>query len=288
MSTTLDAIASARSTVGRHGVVRARFEQSHGRTILRDSFFRVPLQIIRPLYSEGDSPAHLTLINPSGGYVGGDRLEADFHLGKGSRVLLTTQGATKVYRTMGAPVLSQTHIHLEEDTVLELVPDPLIPYAGSKYRQEVEVEMHEGAQLLYGETVYHGRVASGESFDYASLALRFRTAMNGAPLLHDAMVIDPARMAVQSLGLFEPHPYMGTFYFLGGSPDALDRAAERADALFAGAKGAAGGASRLEGPGVIVRWLAESPVRLKWFFDEVWNIFRVSALGRPAVRLRKF
>ena len=50
----------------------------------------------------------------------------------------------------------------------------------------------------------------------------------------------------------------------------------------------AGGASRLEGPGVMVRWLAESPVRMKWAFDEIWNIARLGALGRNAVRLRKF
>ncbi len=255
---------------------------------MKDSFFRVPLQIIRPLYPEGGDPAHLTLINPSGGYVGGDRLEAELVLGENARALLTTQGATKIYRTAGEPVVSRTRIRLKENSALELIPDPIIPYRGAIYRQEVTLELDESARLLYGETLYHGRAASGESFDYSSLAFRFRARWRGAPLLTDAMEMVPGRMSPQALGLFEPYPYLGSFYILGGDAGALDRASENVDALLAEAGGVAGGASRLEGPGVMVRWLAESPLRLRWAFDEIWNIGRLAALGRKAVRLRKF
>ncbi|MFP6869214.1 MAG: urease accessory protein UreD [Nitrospinota bacterium] len=278
------------SAAGRHGAALARFEVSRGRTILRDSYSRVPLQIVRPLYPEGGDPAHLTLINPTGGSVGGDRLEVELVLGEGSRVLWTTQGATRIYRTEGEPVVSRTAIRMEKDSVLEFIPDPIIPYAGSRYRQEVSLELEDNARLLYGETLFPGRVASGEAFGYNSLTLRFEARLNGALLLRDAIEISPRRADPRSLGLFEPYPYMGTFYVLGGSAGALDRAAENTEALLAGAGavGVAGGASRLEGPGVMIRWLAESPVRLRWAFDEIWNIARLAVLGRKAPRLRKF
>ena len=277
-----------RSTVGRHGSAFARFEYSGGGTVLRDSFSRVPLQIIRPLYPEGGDPAYLTVINPTGGSVGGDRLEAEFSVGEGAQVLLTTQGATRIYRTTGEPVVAKTLIRMEKGSVLEIIPDPIIPYAGSRYRQELAVELQENARMLYGETIYPGRVAMGEFFGYSEVALRFKASLDGAPLLTDAMEIHPDKRVPESLGLFEPYPYLGTFYALGGKEAALDRAAEGVEELLAGAEGVSGGASRLDGPGVMVRWLAESPVRLRWAFDEIWNIARLLVLGRKAVRLRKF
>jgi urease accessory protein len=276
------------SQIGRHGYASVRFERSRGRTILKDSFSKVPLQIIRPLYPEGAEPAHLTLINPTGGSVGGDHLEAEFSLGEGAQVLCTTQGATRIYRTAGEPVVSQMRIRMEKDSVLEFIPDPILPFAGSRYRQEVVLDLDEGARLLYAETLYPGRVAMGEFFDYSEVALRFNARLNGVLLLTDAMEICPERQAPESLGLFEPYPYLGTFYALGGGEVALESAAEEVEDLLSDAEGITGGVSRLEGPGVIVRWLATSPVRLRWAFGEVWNIARLSILGRKAVRLRKF
>lgn len=276
------------SQIGRHGYAFARFERSRGRTILRDSYFKVPLQIIRPLYPEGEEPAHLTLINPTGGSVGGDYLEAEFSLGEGAQVLYTTQGATRIYRTAGEPVVSRTIIRMEKDSVLEFIPDPIIPFSRARYRQEVVLDLAEGAQLLYGETLYPGRVAMDESFDYSEVALRFNARLNGAPLLSDAMEIHPDKQAPESLGLFEPFPYLGTFYALGGGEAALNQITKEVENLLSDAEGIAGGVSRLAGPGLMVRWLAESPVRLRWAFDEVWNIARFAMLNRKAVRLRKF
>jgi urease accessory protein len=278
----------APSQIGRHGYASARFERSRGRTILRDSYFRVPLQIIRPLYPEGEEPAHLTLINPTGGSVGGDFLETEIFLGEGAQVLFTTQGATRIYRTADESVVSRTRIRLEKDSVLEFIPDPIIPFAGSRYRQEVALDLAEGARLLYGETLYQGRVAMGESFDFTEVALRVDARLNGVPLLTDAMEIRPDRMDPCSLGLFEPFPYLGSFYVLGGKESVLDKVTEELDKILSDAGGVSGGACHLEGPGVMVRWLAESPVRLRWAFDEVWKVARLSVLGRKAVRLRKF
>lgn len=277
--------------VGRHGTALCVFERSGERTILRDAFSRVPLQVLRPLYPEGGDPAHLTLVNPTGGHVGGDCLHAEVALGRNARVLWTTQGATKVYRSLGEPVVSTMTIEMDAGSALEVVPDPVIPFADSIYRQTVDVKLHETAKLLYGEMLYPGRTASGELFDYTQVALRFRARMGDAPLLADAMEVRPrssgdARSPTR-LGLFEPHPYLGSFYVLGGAEEALEEAEAQADALLHGTDGVVGGASLLEGPGAIVRWLAATPVLLKRTFDDVWAIARTVHLGLPPVRLRK-
>lgn len=275
--------------VGRHGVALARFECARGRTRLRDSFFRVPLQLMRPLYPEGGEPAHMTLINPTGGHVGGDRLEVELALGPGTRVLWTTQGATKIYRSLGAPVVSTTRVEMGGGCGLEFLPDPIIPYRGAIYAQETEIRMAAGARLLYGESLYPGRAASGERFDYSSLALGLRVEYDGAPLLHDAMRVNPRESDPERLGLFEPHPYLGCFYAVGCEDAGRRRLlAEEVDALLARRAGLAGGCALLAGPGVLARWLAASPEILRKTAFAVWRLARAALFGQEAVRLRKF
>ena len=282
------ASAPAPSRVGRHGVALARFARAGGRTYLADSFFRVPLQVMRPLYPEGETPAHMTLINPTGGHVGGDLLELEISLGEGARVLWTTQGATKVYKSLGEPVVSTTKIEMGEASGLELLPDPVIPYADSIYLQETRISMAEGAKLLYGESLYHGRVASGEHFDYSTLGLKLHIDYAGAPLLRDVMEVRPEVSNPERLGLFEPYPYLGSFYVAGGADAELNLIAERVDSLLAGASGLAGGCTRLSGPGALVRWLADSPETLRKTHFEIWNVARKTLFGREATPLRKF
>ena len=282
------ASAAAPSRVGRHGVALARFARAGGRTYLADSFFRVPLQVMRPLYPEGVEPAHMTLINPTGGHVGGDLLELEIALGEGARVLWTTQGATKVYKSLGEPVVSTTRIEMGGASGLELLPDPVIPYAGSIYLQETRISMAEGAKLLYGESLYHGRVASGEHFDYSTLGLKLHIDYAGAPLLRDVMEVRPGDSNPERLGLFEPYPYLGSFYIGGGADEELNHIAEQVDSLLAGASGLAGGCSRLSGPGALVRWLADSPEVLRKTHFEIWNVARCALFGREATPLRKF
>ena len=282
------ASAPAPSRVGRHGVALARFARAGGRTYLADSFFRVPLQVMRPLYPEGEAPAHMTLINPTGGHVGGDTLELEIALDEGARVLWTTQGATKVYKSLGEPVISTTRIEMGEASGLELLPDPVIPYADSIYLQETRIAMAEGAKLLYGESIYHGRVASGEHFDYSCLKLKLHIDYGGAPLLRDVMEVRPEESDPERIGLFEPYPYLGSFYVAGGSDEELKRLAEQVDSLLAGVSGLAGGCSRLTGPGALVRWLADSPETLRKTHFEIWNVARKTLFGREAAPLRKF
>src|ERR1700674_1794198 len=59
--------------VGRDGYLRLRFERRGQRTILSQSRFTLPLQVLTPLALE-DGTAYLMLLNPTGGVLGGDHL----------------------------------------------------------------------------------------------------------------------------------------------------------------------------------------------------------------------
>ena len=121
------------------------------------------------------------------------------------------QGATKVYKSLGDPVVSTTRIEMGAESALELLPDPIIPYADSIYAQETRVSMAEGARLLYAESLYHGRVASGEHFDYSTLGLKLHVDYGGAPLLRDVMEVRPERIGPRAPGPFRAVSLSGLF-----------------------------------------------------------------------------
>ena len=61
--------------------------------------FALPLQALEPMDLVGDGSATLLLLNPTGGVLGGDRLETEVSLGPASHVCLSTPSATRVYRS---------------------------------------------------------------------------------------------------------------------------------------------------------------------------------------------
>src|SRR5207253_6838753 len=77
----------------------------------------------------------ISVLNPTGGLVGGDRLAIDVTIGPAAHGCLTTPSATKVYRTAGAAAEQRVHIRLGAGAILEWVPDHTIPFARSEERR---------------------------------------------------------------------------------------------------------------------------------------------------------
>ena len=143
------------------------------RTRLRHSVQIPPLRVVRPFdLPRGGALVHLH--NVSGGVLGGDRLDNEIRLEEGARVQVTTTGSTRIYRhrTEGPTAQQVTRYYVGPDALLEVLPDSLIPYAGSRYRQVTSYQLAPGACLLAWELVTPGREAHGERFAYDSLELQ--------------------------------------------------------------------------------------------------------------------
>ena len=60
------------------------------------------------------------LVNPpGGGVVGGDELHLDVRLDAGAHALITTPGATRLYRSEGALALQHSRLQLADGARLE-------------------------------------------------------------------------------------------------------------------------------------------------------------------------
>ncbi|MEO8807249.1 MAG: urease accessory protein UreD, partial [Burkholderiaceae bacterium] len=89
-----------------------------------------PLRVLASLYPEAPAVCHNVLVHPPGGIVGGDRLAVEIGLADGSHALVTTAGATRFYRSTGAPAVQTLNATIAANTRLEWLPLETIAYSG--------------------------------------------------------------------------------------------------------------------------------------------------------------
>jgi urease accessory protein len=269
-------IAPAR--VGRDGRLRLVFERRRDRTVLTRSGWTLPLQVLAPLDVE-DPATIVSVLNPTGGLVGGDCLVVDVDVGAGTHVCLTTPSATKIYRTSGPPAVQEARLRVGEGAFLEWVPDHAIPFAGSAFRQSIAVEMGEGARLVLVDAFSAGRVARGEAWRFATLESALGVRDDAGWLVVDRFVIE-GDGGWNDLGHTEGAPYFATVVVIGP----VDAGAF-ADAVRDGSGAVAVGA--LARGGLLVRCLARDAIQLAAAVELVWRAARRALLGVDPPALRK-
>src|SRR5882672_2586804 len=208
-------LSRAEATPRVHGQLCLRFEARGDRnqTILAESKQQLPLRIVRAFQLD-DGGALVHLHNLSGGVLGGDRLDLAIDVGPRAVAQVTSTGATRIYRSRknAGPAEQRLRIDVAEDGLVEYLPDQLIPFAGSCYRQETRIELGANAGLFWWETVAPGREAHNEMFAYDLLQLKTRISAVGQPIAIEHMRIEPARRSIFSLARLGAYAYFSTFY----------------------------------------------------------------------------
>jgi urease accessory protein len=142
---------------------------TYGRvTRVQHQYQRAPLHIYRPIYLDPCRPdmAFVYVLQAGDGLVQGDRYRIDVDCGPGAAVHLTTQVATNVFAARQNFASQLVNLRAHAGAVLEYLPDPVVPFRGSRLFQRICVTAHRHATLILGETVLPGRVAHGEAHVY--------------------------------------------------------------------------------------------------------------------------
>lgn len=186
-------------------------EQRDGRNVVTGQSHRGALRLLRPLYLDSSGQPCLTVVNPGGGYVGGDRYELAVTVAAGACALVTTQSATKVYRTPGQRVIQEQTFAVGAGATLEVIPDPLIAYQDADYLQRTHATIAPEARLVLTDVVTPGWAADGTLYRWSSVLLRTRLQRPcGALLAVDTLRLVPDDDAVADHGFISGRTHLGT------------------------------------------------------------------------------
>ncbi len=270
------------SRVGRDGTLALRFERRSAATVVSGCRWTLPLQVLAPIALD-DPAAVVSVLNPTGGLFGGDRLAIEADVGPGAHALLTTPSASRVYRAPAGATVQTVALRLGRGAVVEWVPDHTIPFAGSAFRQAIDCELDDGAALVLLDAFAAGRIARGEAWAFRRLESALTVRDRRGLVFHDRFVLGAGEGT--GLGGAEGHPYFATLVVVADR--GLDAFAAAADEALGRTAGATGGVAALPRRGALVRCLAGAAPALTALLDALWAAARRELLGLPPLLLRK-
>ena len=252
-----------------------RFSKSKSKTFLSTRKHIGPLTIQRPFYPEGDL-CHLYLLHPPGGIVGGDQLSIEVNTDSNSSSLLTTPGATKVYRTSDHKhsTINQNFI-VAEDSSFEWLPMETIVFPGANSQFSSKLLLSGNARVAAWEVYCLGRPAINESFDFGSLNFSLELWRDGIPILLDKLMIDKTEL--ESVVGLRGFPVFGTFIISKTNKKVL----ETVRTMMIETDSCVTGVTQIEDI-IIVRSLAKKTYLMQDLFKKIWQTVRPLVFNREA------
>jgi urease accessory protein len=155
------------------------------RTVVTRAYATSPLRLLTP--ANHGRAAWVYTSTLGGGLVDGDQLTIDVDVKPGASALLSTQASTKVYRSArGTGMQLDAHV---DDGVLFVVPDPVVPFAGARYRQVQRFSVSPAGSLLVIDAVVAGRCASGERWKFLEYSGLLAITVGDRLIVHDALAL---------------------------------------------------------------------------------------------------
>jgi urease accessory protein len=166
----------------RRGVV-AVTRGPRGSTVTR-AYAESPLKWLTP--STRGEAAWVFAASYGGGLVGGDHLAVEVDVDAGAAAFLSTQASTKVYRSP-AGASTRLEARVAAGGLLVSLPDPVVCFAASDYRQTQTFAIDASAGLVALDWMTSGRRGSGERWAFDAYASSTSLRVAGRLALHDAV-----------------------------------------------------------------------------------------------------
>lgn len=157
-----------------------------GRTALTGQSFRAPYHVSKPYWDADAGTLLVQVVNPTAGILEGDQLESDIAVAKGAALLVTTPSASRVFKMKAGSAECRQHFAVAKGGWLEVLPEPLVPHRGSRYRQTTTVEVEAGGALFFVDLLVPGRIAhKDEAWLWDRLCLETEVRLGGELILRE-------------------------------------------------------------------------------------------------------
>jgi len=239
-----------------------------------------PLRVQRPFYPENDGCCHLYLLHPPGGVAGGDVLEIDISSNDNANSLITTPGATKIYRSNTKSSINQ-HLRLGSNAVLEWMPQETILFNEAKTEINTRIDLLDSSQLFYWDILCFGMPVNNARFDSGQCRQSLQFWKNDIPLLIEKMDIEGDGDILHSSWGMRNHYVNAIAVMTNNGAEVVKGIRESVNcnnsSLFAVTK---------KQNIVICRYLGDSVDEAKHYFIQAWEIWRQVELKKHAVSPR--
>ena len=182
----LDRQPPALETAPRPGLGRIAVERIGRRSVVCRAYATSPLRLLTPR-NHGHA-AWVYASSHGGGLVDGDDVSVEASVGDGAAAFLSTQSATKVYRSPRG-TRAALDADVGENALLVAAPDAVVCFAGSRYQQTQRIAVTAGGRLVLVDRVTSGRRESGERWRFDEYVSRTAVHLDGRLLVHDATAL---------------------------------------------------------------------------------------------------
>jgi urease accessory protein len=166
---------------------------------------------------------------------------------------------------------------------LEFWPELFIPQGGARFRQRTTLDVEEGGEMLFFESLAPGRVAAGESFAFRELEWETDVRLAGALIARERYRIAPGDESVRTLQHAFPDAYYASGFVVSSKLTDKHPCWQRIHELHARENWI--GCGRLSSSGWVIKMLAPGSIELRRMLQAV-RMEIYAALGRemPSVR----
>lgn len=161
--------------------------RDHGRTVLATQAFRAPFHLSKPYWDHEARVLLAQVVNPTAGILAGDRLASDIGVGSNAALLVTTPSASRLFRMREGAAECRQEFSVAAGGWLEVMPEPLVPHRGSRYRQVTTLAVEPGGTLFFVDQLQPGRVGHGEAWSWDYLCLELSVLFGGALVLQERL-----------------------------------------------------------------------------------------------------
>lgn len=178
-----------------------------GEKYVTDSaYFTGIAKLARAIYLDTDGVPCYYLMQLGGGYVEKERFRTAIGVKAGARAIVTTQAATKVYRSDNDhPSYQENEVVVEENASLEYITDNVILFKDAIFRQDTTIHLKESSSLVYTEGLTSGWSPDGKRFQYKSLQMKLKMFIEGRPVMLDNLKLNPREDDMASIGFLEEY-----------------------------------------------------------------------------------
>ncbi len=138
-----------------------------------------------------------------------------------------TQSANKIYGMERNCAVQRMSVDLKEGACLEYVPEPNIPYAGSRSFQLNKVKLHRNSTMFFWDIAYPGRYCRREEFGCDVYYSCLEMFIDKRPALIDTVLIDPSRQDPKKAGIMGGNKFFANVYVYAADYEKFEGSIEK-------------------------------------------------------------